>query len=135
MVNVCAFASLLFEIAVGGPDARLGAAPPIPASVSAIIEEGRSPLNKLPIICNVYRRTASRFCRALTLRKVAPLPIRLTRLSRERKGNEHDHSVQFESARFFYQSIVESREGVHRATKRPWKVRRFALHLQIIILK
>jgi hypothetical protein len=41
--DVCAFASLLFEIAVGRRGAQPGAAPPIPAFVSAIIEEGRSP--------------------------------------------------------------------------------------------
>jgi serine/threonine protein kinase len=40
--DVCAFASLLFEIAVGRPDAQPGDPPPIPAFVSAIIEEGRS---------------------------------------------------------------------------------------------
>jgi hypothetical protein len=40
--DVCAFASLLFEIAVGRPGAQPGAAPPVPAFVSAIIEEGRS---------------------------------------------------------------------------------------------
>jgi hypothetical protein len=42
VADVCAFASLLFEIVVGRPDAQPGAAPPIPAFVSAIIEEGRS---------------------------------------------------------------------------------------------
>jgi serine/threonine protein kinase len=41
--DVCAFVSLLSEIAVGRPDAQPGAAPPIPAFVSVIIEEGRSP--------------------------------------------------------------------------------------------
>jgi serine/threonine protein kinase len=34
--DVCAFASLLFEIAVGRPGAQPGAAPPISAFVSAI---------------------------------------------------------------------------------------------------
>jgi hypothetical protein len=38
-----AFASLLSEIVVGRPGAQPGAAPPIPAFVSAIIEEGQSP--------------------------------------------------------------------------------------------
>jgi serine/threonine protein kinase len=41
--DVCAFASLLSEIAVGRPDAPLRAAPPVPAFVSVIIEKGRSP--------------------------------------------------------------------------------------------
>jgi serine/threonine protein kinase len=41
--DVCAFLSLLFEIAVGRPGAQPGAAPPIPAFVSARIEEVRSP--------------------------------------------------------------------------------------------
>jgi serine/threonine protein kinase len=43
VADICAFASLLFEIAVGLPDAQPGAAPTIPAFVSAIIDEGRSP--------------------------------------------------------------------------------------------
>jgi hypothetical protein len=41
--DVCAFAFLLSEIAVARPGAQPGAAPPIPAFVSARIEEGRSP--------------------------------------------------------------------------------------------
>jgi serine/threonine protein kinase len=41
--DVCAFVSLLFEIAVSRPDAQPGAASPIPAFASARIEEGRSP--------------------------------------------------------------------------------------------
>jgi serine/threonine protein kinase len=41
--DVCAFGFLLFEIAVVRHDAQPGAAPLIPAFVSAIIEEGRSP--------------------------------------------------------------------------------------------
>jgi serine/threonine protein kinase len=41
--DVCAFAAILSEIAVGRPGAQPGAAPPIPAFVSAIIEGGRSP--------------------------------------------------------------------------------------------
>jgi hypothetical protein len=36
-----AFASLLFEIAIGRSDAQPGAAPPIPVFISVIIEEGR----------------------------------------------------------------------------------------------
>jgi hypothetical protein len=41
--DFCAFASLLFEIAVGRPGAQPRAAPPIPAFVSAIIEGGQPP--------------------------------------------------------------------------------------------
>jgi hypothetical protein len=41
--DVCAFTSLLSEIVVGRPGAQPGAVPPIPACVSAIIEDGRSP--------------------------------------------------------------------------------------------
>jgi serine/threonine protein kinase len=41
--DVCAFASLLSEIAVGRLGAQPGAVPPIPDFVSAIIEERRSP--------------------------------------------------------------------------------------------
>jgi hypothetical protein len=43
MADVCAFGSLLFEIPVVRPDTQPGAAPRIPAFVSAIIEKGRSP--------------------------------------------------------------------------------------------
>jgi serine/threonine protein kinase len=41
--DVCAFASLLSEIAVGRPGAQPGAAAPVSAFVSAIIEGGQSP--------------------------------------------------------------------------------------------
>jgi hypothetical protein len=41
-VDICAFASLRSEIAVGHPDAQSGAVPSIPAFVSAIIEDGQS---------------------------------------------------------------------------------------------
>jgi serine/threonine protein kinase len=43
VAHIRAFASLLFEITVGRPDTQPGAAPPIPAFVSAIIQGGRSP--------------------------------------------------------------------------------------------
>jgi serine/threonine protein kinase len=99
--GVCAFASLLSEIAVGRPGAQPGPAPPIPAFVSAIIEGGRSvphrPLgDRSPIFCKAYVNTVSRFWRALTPRKSAPLSIRLNRASRERNGSKRDHCVRFE---------------------------------------
>jgi hypothetical protein len=43
VADVCAFAPLIFEIAVGRPDAQPGAAPPISEFVSVIIKGGWSP--------------------------------------------------------------------------------------------
>jgi uncharacterized protein (DUF362 family) len=43
--DVCAFGYLLFLIAICRPTTHPGVTPPIPGFVSAIIEEGQSPLS------------------------------------------------------------------------------------------
>jgi hypothetical protein len=96
--------------------------PPIPAFISAIIEEGsrphRPPSDRSPIFCKAWGRTVSRLWRALTLRTSAPLLIPLNRPSRERKGSKRDHGVHLEQNARVLKSNSASLAIAHQGLRR-----------------